>query len=199
MSCQLRLKAKPGSASQVEVLLKKLFNPQRRFALIPSFVYLLLENRGLRVSVTTEGSHVVANFTLNSIYSQAVTSFVSSFNSSDFKRITKDGFNLSASLKGRDTFLAKAVNYATLEDDFIFPHLLENSKLDLRYSSNSEVLKAVDSFLTHLDPKRSFPHISCASMLDIEAEFDFDSTFVQQTVHPDNQRRRGNKPPLQHR
>lgn len=178
------------------MLVKKLFNPQRRFGLIPSFVYYLLENRGMKVDISTEGTMVTASFSLNSVYSQAVEAFVKSFNSSDFKAITKGNFQMNLSVKGRESFLSKAVNYATLEDDYFFPHLLENSRLELRYSTNPEVLKGIDSLLSHLDPQREFPHLSCASCVDVEAEFDFDAAEVAANLTADHEEGRRKQPAL---
>jgi hypothetical protein len=171
---QLKAKAKQGCSADALNIFKKLFNPEKRFQPIPQIVYYSIKEQFIKLNYTEQGAFVMVEVSPGPQFFSVSESLQQTFKKFGFEDVAKDGFSLKLALSSPLTWLEKAVSFAECEDEFMFPHVLQKSKLTVSYDRNSSHLSVVDSLLNLAVSERRLLHFSSLEAFDAEIEVDLD-------------------------
>jgi hypothetical protein len=171
---QLKAKAKPGCSGDALNIFKKLFNPEKRFQPIPQIVYYSIKEQFIRMNYSEQGGSVVVEASPGPLFVTVSESLQQTFKKFGFEEVAKDGFSFKLNLSSPLTWLDKAVSFAECEDQFFFPHVLNQSRLALAFDKNSGHLSVIDSLISLAFADRRLFNFSSLETLDAELEVDLD-------------------------
>lgn len=157
---------------------KKLFDPERRFKPIPPVVYYSIKEGHIVINYNLEGDTVTVQVLPGPQFKALTEGFAETLKKYGFSDVSKDGFHFQTTLTSPDSFIQKAMSFAGCEDDFIFPHLLANTRMETKFDRTHSHLSVLDSFLNLVLPNRRLMNFSCLEFLSIETEVDLDHTEV---------------------
>jgi hypothetical protein len=175
---QLKAKAKPGCGAEAVEIFKKLLNPAKRFQPIPAMVYFSIEQGYIQANVSNQEDTVIVEVSPGPQFAAVSQSLQESFKSFGFEDVAKDGFLLNLSLTSPQSFLDKAVSFATVEDDFISPHILATSRLSMTFDRDPGHLSVIDRFLSVILDDRRLVNFSAVDHIDAEVEVDIEKINV---------------------
>ena len=162
-----------------------MIDPEKKFRMIPQIFYYSIKENHIIVNILEKMDSVVVEILPGPEFKKIGEEFRQTFKKFGFEEVAQDGFTFKTEIKSPTGFMDKAMSFAACEDEYFFPHFLENTQAILEFDSNHEHLAILDKFASILLPDRRLLNFSAIDYINAEVEVDLDSIEVitNQPVH----------------
>lgn len=175
---RLKVKTKQGKVAEAVKIFKKLLDPEKRFRPIPEIFYFSIRDGHVLVEIHEQEDAVVVEVlpgpqfkNISDIVWQTAKTF-------GFEGVAKEGFNFKADMSSPQGFIDKAMSFALCEDDFFFPHFLDETTVNIEYDRKHSHVAVLDKFLNLLITERRLINFSAFDFIDADIEVDLDTLEV---------------------